>query len=172
MFAVCVSSLVAGTILAAAAARGAQQPKEAAVSAAPVPAQITSGKRVFISNAGEENLNTAIGSLLSGRSDRVYNQFYAAMKEWGRYELVSAPAEADLIAEIGFTINGSGQLPEIGHLRLAIRDPKTNVLLWTFIEYAQVAIRKGHRDKNLDQAMGIIVDDFKDLTRSGATPKP
>jgi hypothetical protein len=165
-----ISSVVVGIVLAGAV--GAQETKDAAVTPAPVPAQIISGKRVFISNAGEENLNTAIGPLLSGGADRVYNQFYAAIRTWGRYELVPAPAEADLVFEIGFTINGSGQLPEIGHLRLAIRDPKTNVLLWTFIEYAQVAIRKGNRDKNLDHAMGVIVDEIKDLTQPGAPAKP
>jgi hypothetical protein len=165
-----VCSLIVAIVFAAALA--AQQLKEAAVPPAPVPAQIASAKRVFISNAGEENLNTPIGQLLSGRSDRVYNQFYSAVQQWGRYELVSRPAEADLAFEIGFTINASGQLPEFGHVRLVIRDPKTNVLLWTFIEYAQVAIRKGNRDKNLNQAMGVILDELKDLTQSVAAAKP
>lgn len=173
MLANVVSSVVVGIVLAEATIFGAQQPKDAAVSTAPVPAQIVSGKKVFISNAGEENLNTSIGPLLSGRSNRIYNQFYAAMKQWGRYELVSGPAEADLVFEIGFTINGSGQLPVFGHLRLAIRDPKTNVLLWTFIDYAQIALRRGNRDKNFDQAMAVIVGELKDLAApSGAIAKP
>jgi hypothetical protein len=168
-----MSSITVSVVLGIVLAFGSQQQKAADVPQAPVPAQIISGKKVFISNAGEENLNTPIASLLSGRSDRVYNQFYAAMKQWGRYELVSAPADADLVFEIGFTISGSGQLPEFGHLRVAVRDPKTNVLLWTFIEYAQVAILKGNRDKNLDHAMGMIVDELKDLVNQpGGTAKP
>jgi hypothetical protein len=114
---------------------------------------------------GEENLNTALGPVLSGQSNRIYNQFYAAMKQWGRYELVSAPAEADLVFEIGFTINGSAQLSALGHLRLVIRDPNTNVLLWTCIEYARFAYRKGNRDKNFDRAIGVIVDELKDLVK-------
>ena len=172
MSSITVSSVVVGIILAGAPAFGSQQSKNA-VPQAPVPAQIISGKRVFISNAGEESKSFAVGPLLSGKSDRVYNQFYAAMKQWGRYELVSAPADADLVFEIGFTINSSGQFPEFGHLRTAIRDPKTNVLLWTFIEYADSAVRQGNRDKNLDHAMGMIVDELKDLVnQSGGTAKP
>ena len=31
-----------------------------------------------------------------------YNEFYAAMKSWGRYELVSSPADADMVFEIRF----------------------------------------------------------------------
>jgi hypothetical protein len=165
MFRIVIALVVIGMVLAGVQAVEAQQPKGAAVSPAPVPTQILSGKRVFISNAGEENLNTLIGPVFSGRYDRVYNQFYAAIKQWGRYEPVSAPAEADLVFEIGFTISGTRQLPEIGHLRLAIRDPKTNVLLWSIVEYAQVATLKRNRDKNLDQAMGTILDELKDLTR-------
>ena len=32
-----------------------------------------------------------------------YNRFSAAMKSWGRYELVASPAEAGLVFEIRFT---------------------------------------------------------------------
>lgn len=156
-----VSSMV--ILLAGSPAFAGDQQKPASVPAAPVPSQILSGKKVFISNAGEENLNIPIGSLLSGSSERVYNQFYAAVQKLGRYELVSAPADADLIFEIGFTINGSASLPEIGHLRLSIRDPKTNVLLWTLVEYAQAAILKGNRDRNLNQAMTLIVGELRAL---------
>src|SRR5579872_3002052 len=68
------------------------------VASAPLPSQIVTAKKVFISNAGGE-FNTHIWS---GAPVRTYNQFYAAIKSWGRYELVSAPANADLVLEIGF----------------------------------------------------------------------
>jgi hypothetical protein len=133
-------------------------------SPAPVPAQILSGKRVFIANAGGENLSLPLMTVFSGRSDRVYNQFYAVMKDWGRFELASAPADADLVFEIGLEFNDIGsRVPEIGRLRLDIRDPRSNVLLWSLRQYVQVAVFKGNRGKNLDQAMGVIVDGLKDL---------
>jgi hypothetical protein len=151
---------------------GAQSPKEAAISPAPVPAQIMGGKSVFVSNAGEENFNSAFGPVFSGGSDRAYNQFYAALEQWGRYKLVSTPAEADLVFEIGFALGGNPP-PELGRLRVAVRDPRTNVLLWGVSEYVQSAILKGNRDKQFDQSMGAIVEDIKALvTPGGAAAKP
>ena len=169
-----VSFLIIATLLAEIAILGAPPQKSPPVPPAPVPAQVLNGRKVFISNAGEENLNVGlIGQVLSGSSDRVYNQLYAAIQKWGRYELVSSPADADLIFEIGFTINGSPGLPETGHLRLSIRDPKTSVLLWTFVEYAQAAMLKGNRDKNLDQAMSVIVGELRTLVAApNAAAKP
>ena len=31
-----------------------------------------------------------------------YNEFYEHMKSWGKYQLVQAPADADLVFEIRF----------------------------------------------------------------------
>lgn len=167
-----MNKLLVSSLIVATMARAMPPQKSAPVPVAPMPAQVLNGKKVFVANAGEENLSLPIGSVLSGSPDRVYNQFYGAVQTLGRYELVSAPADADLIFEIGFTING-GQLPEIGHLRLSIRDPKTNVLLWTFVEYAQTAVRKGNRDKNLDQAMRVIVNELMNLVSPpGTAAKP
>jgi hypothetical protein len=75
----------------------AEKPKDE-VPPAPVPSPIAAAKKVFISNAPGNNLPAAFGG-----PDRTYNEFYAAMKGWGHYELVAAPSEADLILEISFT---------------------------------------------------------------------
>jgi hypothetical protein len=173
MSAILFSTVVVGVVLGGAPGFGVQQAKAAAVSPAPVPAQIVNCKRVFISNGGDEGLNTGFGPVFSGRSDRVYSQFYAAVKEWGRYELVSAPADADVVFEISFAFSDTGlKVPQLGRLRLAMRDPNSNVPLWAFTEYVRVAILKGNRDKNFDQAMGVILDELKDLTQPGAAAKP
>jgi hypothetical protein len=169
-----ILSVTVGMTLAAAPAFAGQRPQIAAAAPAPLPAQILSGKRVFIAYAGGENLQTPLVLIFSGRSDRVYNQFYALMKDWGRYDLVSAPADADLVFQIGFTFADNGvRAPEMGRLRLEIRDPRSNVLLWSLSQYVQVAIMKGNRDKNLDLAMGVIENGLKDLvTQSAAAAKP
>ena len=65
-----------------------------ASATAPLPMQLTNARRVFISNGGDDPHFKGLGL---GRS---YNQFYAAMKEWGRYELVSLPTEADVVLEV------------------------------------------------------------------------
>lgn len=150
----------------------AQQSKP--VPAAPIPAQILAAKKVFVANAGAEQV-WFYDSQFSGGPDRAYDQFYVAMKTWGRYELVSAPADADLLFNIEFTAPGSigaasrgeetlGGRPYDPQFRLVIRDPKTNALLWAFTERAAWAILKGNRDKNFDQALAKIVSDVQGLS--------
>ena len=80
----------------------ADKPKDA-VPPAPVPSPIAAAKKVFISNAPGSSLPASFGG-----PDRTYNEFYAAMKGWGPYELVAAPSDADLILEISFTSSLSG----------------------------------------------------------------
>jgi hypothetical protein len=78
----------------------AQEVKDAA-AAAPIPAQILTSKRVFISNAGVSTTElTYYVAAHTGGANGLYNEFYVAMKDWGRYELVAAPADADLVLDI------------------------------------------------------------------------
>jgi hypothetical protein len=141
------------------------------VPAAPIPAQILAAKKVFVANAGAEQRSYE-DPLFNGRPERTYNQFYAAMKTWGRYELVSAPADADLLFEIGLRIpaiggpeaqGAIGGIPFDPQFRLEIRDPKTNALLWAFTEHAQWAILQGNRERNFDQTLTRIVSDLQGL---------
>jgi hypothetical protein len=131
--------------------------------AAPLPAQILNARRVFVSNAGQENLETHWSRILSGAPDRLYNQFYAGLASWGRYELAPSPSAADLVLEIRFTLGYDIKVPELGRLRVAIRDPRSNVLLWAFTRNVGIAIRQGNRDKNLDAAVDLALSDLKEL---------
>jgi hypothetical protein len=137
---------------------------------APVPAQISAAQKVFISNAGGESLETVIDeTVFNGGPDRPYNQFYAAMKSWGRCELVSSPADADLVLEISWVLTDTGlRLPVLGQLRLVVIDPKTHVTLWNLTEYVRGAILLGNRDKNFDQAMNTVLGRLKTLMLSAA----
>ena len=147
--------------------------------AAPLPTPLVNARKVFISFAGQE-LNPRAGMFgkYSGGPDRTYNQFYAAMKAWGQYELVSAPADADLIFEIRFSdpitgyqvTSGSSLEPaDSPHFRLIIRDPKSQVVLWAFTEQVESAIRQATRDKNFDQSLNALIADLKGLAaRTGA----
>src|SRR5262249_58007268 len=76
----------------------APKPQEPQVASpgAPVPAQIITGRKAFVSNLRADT-SLILPNHYSGGTDRAYNQFYAAMKGWGRYELVAVPADADLI---------------------------------------------------------------------------
>ena len=131
---------------------------------------MAAAQKAFISNAGGESFESVINeTVFNGGPDRPYNQFYASMKNWGRYELVSSPADADLVFEISWVLTDTGlKLPVLGQLRLVVIDPKTHVTLWNFTEYVRGAMLLGNRDKNFDQAMTTIVNRMKIL----AAPLP
>lgn len=157
----------------------AEQPKQ--VPPAPIPAQILAAKKVFVANAGGDEPLGDDGQF-SGGARRPYNQFYAALKTLGRFELVSAPAHADLLFEIRFTVpplagpvvrgDTLGGRKYDPQFRLDIRDPKTNALLWAFTEHAEWAILQGNRDKNFDFALARIVTDVQALSLPSPPPNP
>jgi hypothetical protein len=143
----------------------AQQAKETRsdqeVPAAPVPAQILNAKTVFIANGGATVYAIRQFTAFHGGPNRVYNEFYAAMKKWGRYGLVAAPADADLVLEVSLTPwVSAGDFPS---LHLAIVDPKTHILLWAINERVEGAALLGHRDDNFARGMSALVGDLKSL---------
>jgi hypothetical protein len=154
--------------------------KQAPAPVAPIPAQIVAAKKVFISYSGAEE-RWYEDQVFTGGLDRTYNEFYAAMKTWGRYEFVNSPADADLIFEIGLTapaIAGAAsegdtlaRKPYDPQFRLMIRDPKTNTLLWAFTEHVQWAILQGNRDRNFEATLNKIIGDLQALA-SGPAPAP
>jgi hypothetical protein len=165
---------ILAVILMPAVVTGAQETKKGTPAPAPVPDQIAKAKNVFVSNAGAD----MVGNPYSGGADRPYNQFYWAMKNWGRYEITSAPAGSDLIFElffvtpvVGFDVtNGnSGRALSDPRLRLEILDPSTHVVLWAFSEHVQQSNKQAARDKDLDDAMDRIVAAVKELA---ARPAP
>jgi len=157
------------TLLALVPLLNAQQSK---MPAAPVPAQIRAAQKVFISNAGGESFETVIDqTVFNGGPDRPYNQFYTAIKGWGRYEPVSSPSDADAVLEISWALTDTGlRLPVLGQLRLLVIDPRTHVTLWNLTEYVRGALLLSNRDKNFDRAMNTIVDRMKKLTESPRVP--
>jgi hypothetical protein len=133
---------------------------------APRPAQILEAKKVFISNASGESYD-----LFFSAPDQPYEQFYTAAKSLGRYELVTSPAEADLVLEIHFV---PARTTEEAHLELVVVDPKTRITLWTIIERVGTAARQSTGRKNFEKAMSLLVQDLAKLAApasaaSGAT---
>lgn len=172
-------------LLALASTITAQNKQQPLPPPVPAPPALAAGKSVFISNGGGVDLQDALDfTIVKGGPDRTYDQFFAAMKGWGRYNLVSSPAGADLIMEISFDISDSGLkslasqsplstiTPVMGQIRLVVIDPKTCVTLWTIAEYAQGAVLEGNREKNFNAAMNTVVGRLKRLVepQTGATP--
>ena len=125
----------------------AQQKKP--TNPAPIPAQILAARKVFIANGGGDESHYEEASY-SGRPERAYNEFYAAMKTWGRYELVTAPGDADLVFEIRLTVFQlqreralTDDSPAFdSQFRIVNRDPKTHETLWGLTEHAQGAVQR------------------------------
>ena len=145
----------------------AQQPQE--TPSAPVPVQIGAARKIFISNAGEETIfRLPKDAMYTGGPNRAYNQFYGAMKSWGHFELVSAPADADLVFQIGFTDKYEGAT-FVSQFKLVIFDPKTHVALWTITKYAEPAGMSKNREKNYELAMTALVEDVKSTVTSASS---
>lgn len=163
------------TALAPASVSAASQK---ALAEAPVPAEIVSAKRVFISNNGR-GCSPFGEPLFSGGPNRSFDQFYAAMRSWNRYKLAISPSTAKLDFQIGLrcppvTAAKGGAEIHAGttydpQLRLTILDLKTHTVLWVITVHVRRAILQSNRDKNFDRAMAVLVTDLKNLT---AQPSP
>jgi len=155
----------------------ADSTKQTMAPPAPVPAPILSSKKVFISYWGNAGVTDDIWpDHYSGGPNRAYDQFYAAMKAWGRYELVSTPADSDLILELQFSdrlpvsvSGGSGGSSAEPRFTLVIKDLKTHVVLWAFFRDLKTwQTRSLTHDQSFDYALGSLVNDMAKL--SGAPP--
>jgi hypothetical protein len=148
------------------------QAQTVAPPAAPLPSQILTAKKVFISNAGGLlDLN-----IVSGSPRRDYNQFYAAIQALGRYNLVASPADADLVLQISIVYiprQIGTEVTPFPSFRLALLDPKTNIALWAMDEFlvdkpGLSMIREKNRDKAFDEAINKLVSDLNALTAQPA----
>ena len=143
---------------------------------APVPSQLVTANKVFISNGGLDGIAFQAFRKL-GDVNQPYNAFYAAVSSWGRYTLVSAPAEADVVFEIRFNapFNGDEHVPSyVPQVNLTIYDAKTRFVLWTILAPVNAAFRKATFVKNVNEGIATLVADLKSLQGepgSGTTPR-
>jgi hypothetical protein len=157
------------------AAANAQAPAPPAATLAPVPPALLNAKTVFISNAGADS--GLFPHPFSGDPDRFYNQFYAAMQGWGRYEIVGDPSQADIVIELqliappgpssGNKVNGASD--PVPMFRLVVYDRKTHYVLWALTESITVAYLQKTHDNNFDQALSALTADLKRLTSTPAS---
>ncbi len=130
---------------------------------APIPDPLLKGKRAFISY--ELGDVTAFPRGYSGGPERAYSEFYMQMKQWGRYELVSDPKDADVVFAIRFV-----DPPEIkAQIRVGISDARTHVSLWGFVEEVDSAFLKKNRDSSFSDSISLLMSDVKELVEAGST---
>lgn len=159
LFVFCYSSFASGNKNSS-GAKGINQ------TSAPVPAPLLNGKKVFISFDLGDVL--AFPSVYSGGPERAYNEFFSAMKQWGHYDLVLDPKDADLIFSIRFVEGHDLAWPQ---LRVVMSDSKTQVVLWGLIEQIDGAMFKKHRDQAFSNSIRRLVDDIHELLAPGS-PQP
>lgn len=134
---------------------------KAQVAPGPVPAQIINAKSVFISNTAPDGMPSNILENF-GEPNRPYDQLYAAMKSWGRYQLAGSPEDADLVLEIHFTRSfQTGGLGEGAEFYLSILDEKTHFVLWTLVEPVEGAVRKVSWERNINSSVDRLVSDLR-----------
>lgn len=132
---------------------------------APVPVPLLKGKKVFISFDMGDVL--AFPSVYSGGPERAYSEFFAKMQQWGHYDLVLDPRQADLIFSVRFVEGGGLNWPQI---RLVVSDAQTHVVLWGFVEQVNGAFFKKHRDQAFSNAVMWLVNDVQELLAPGSKP--
>lgn len=138
--------------------------QQTSTGAAPVPPEVLQAHAVFVSNGG----GSTYFNLFDGGPNRAYNTFYSQLNKTGHYDLVSAPAQADVIFEIRAiapAIAGPRDTTDYNpQVILSIRDPKTNTVLWTASANVRAIGTKARRDKQFDQSVAVLVDELAQVT--------
>jgi hypothetical protein len=135
------------------------------VPVAPLPTGIVNAKKIFLSNGGGSNL--------------AYDAFYSDMKDWGKYQIVGSPEEADLIVELAYRVEDKGtrvwsstntydnttqvhsrQITD-PQLILTIYDAKTKNSLWSETDHRKLAKMEKNREKETVNSAQRLVDDLK-----------
>ncbi len=154
---------------AASAAAFAQIPAPA--QDGPVPPAIAAAKSIFVSNAGSDiDLFPGIHSeghqllyLFSGDEDRPYSEFCSALAATGDYKLPGDPSQADLVLELQLRAHPAPDLSAPGplaELRLIVYGGQSHYVLWTITQAIEPANLQKNRDKNLDEAITNLLNQF------------
>lgn len=142
----------------------------------PVPPALTTAKSVFVSNAGADS--GLFPEPFSGDTSRAYTAFYNALSASGAFTLSNDPADADLVLELRlFAPYGptnankqNGTADPRPMFRLVVYDRKAHYILWTVTQSIDLAFLQKTHDRNFDQALTGVLNQF--LTLAGKPPVP
>ncbi len=139
--------------------------------AAPVPAELQSARKIFVSNGGADS--GLFPHPFSGDSNRGYNELFAALRGLGQFELVASPGQADLVLELRLVApygptnqnKQNGTADPLPMFRLVVYDRPTHYVLWTFTDSIDVALKQQTHDHNFDESISNLVAEFRAVTR-------
>ncbi len=144
-------------------------------SHAPIPPAILSARKLFIANGGADA--GLFPHPFSGNAAHGYDQFYSALRGVSQYDLVSNPSEADLVLEFQLQAplgpanadKSKGAADPLPTVSVKIYDRPSHYVLWAFSEVVASAATQKTHDRNLDDAITQLVQDFQSLTRPQST---
>ncbi len=148
------------------------QDQPVSAGSAPIPKELLSARKIFISNAGADS--GLFPHPFSGDPNRGYNELFAGLHALAQFELVPSPAEADLVLEIRLMApygpnspnKQNGAADPLPMFRLVVYDRPSHYVLWTFTNTVEVALKQQTHDRNFDEAISNLVADFQALTRA------
>ena len=132
-------------------------------ASAPIPSQLTTASKVFLSNAGEET---------NELTERAYTQIFNGLTQGQHYQLVSSPASADLIFELHYiaqlgqinVANGiTSHTPFVIRIRLVILDRATHATLWAVTEFLDQDAHKHDFNLELADTVNLVLADIQAL---------
>ena len=131
-------------------------------SPAPVPSAVLAAKRVFLSNLGDDIRAVTEYRIMKVSPGTEFDEFYAALKTWGHYELTDSPSDADAVfafsVETGVVVGGGATSLM---LRLQILDTKTGFVLWTITTSPVIPGRNSNGE--LAASMSELINSLKGL---------
>jgi hypothetical protein len=136
-------------------------------SPAPVPPQISLAQTVFLSDISE---NDDAADLFSGGGARLYQQMIQALNSWGRYGLAAKATQAELILDVSFQVHRRCDGARDHRLRLFVRDPRTEVLLWGLTRHTESPILASNQRKAFDAGVAGLVNEIRALADTPTWP--
>ncbi|MGA7157066.1 MAG: hypothetical protein WBY53_09480 [Acidobacteriaceae bacterium] len=160
----------AATAFAQATSSSSSTPQAPPSQQAPVPPQIASARSILLVNDGAD-ANFPVPA------NEAYNDVYAALQAWGHFKLVTTPDQADLVFQLQDVAPITGVGGDANYVysitgpafRLAIKDPKTNVTLWTITSPVDLAGRSAARARWFNIAVTNLVSRIKVLANQPLT---
>lgn len=168
-------SLFLPVLLCAAPLLLAQDTTPLAAAAAPLPAPLHTAQKVFIANAGMDAFSLQAFEELGLAKTNSYDSLYAAIESWKNYQLVSSPADADLVIDVRcsapFISNHDGwHFQRIlasttwqFQYEITLYDAKTHFLLWTITQPVRPANLQRTWLKNIADANAALAGQLQAL---------
>jgi hypothetical protein len=151
---------------------------------ASVISRVSAAKKVFLSNAGADR---PFVQFISGGPNLAYNELYASLKQWGYFQLVDSPSQADLIFEIRSSTVIHDYLEPGGNANIAkditstftpiftlsISEATTHFPVYSIVMPAGRGSNKAKGVIAFTQSIGVLTDKVKALVAApAATQNP